>query len=122
MTAGINSESGELEFKGFPAFFIGKITHFINLRGVRGMKREKITLSFEEMPKSWYNIKAELPFKIDPMLNPGTGEPIKPEELAMLFPPSLVEQEFNCEDRLIPIPEELIKEYYVYRPSPLVQE
>lgn len=84
------------------------------------MKREKITLSFEEMPKSWYNIKAELPFKIDPMLNPGTGEPIKPEELAMLFPPSLVEQEFNCEDRLIPIPEELIKEYYVYRPSPLV--
>ncbi len=84
------------------------------------MKREKITLNYQEMPKSWYNIKADLPFKIDPLQNPGTGEPIKKEELAPLFPQSLVEQEFNCEDKLIPIPEELIQEYHVYRPSPLI--
>jgi tryptophan synthase beta chain len=84
------------------------------------MKREKITLTFDEMPKSWYNLKADLPFKMDPMLNPGTGEPVKKEELAPLFPKSLIDQEFDAENVYIPIPEEVLNEYKIYRPAPLV--
>jgi len=84
------------------------------------MKREKIILKPEEMPREWYNLKAELPFDIDPMINPGTQKPLKPEELQPLFPESLIEQEFDTENTTIPIPEEVLDEYAIYRPSPLV--
>ncbi len=83
------------------------------------MKREKILLKPEEMPKSWYNIKADLPFELEPMVNPGTMEPVKPEELSPLFPKEIIEQEFSMK-RDIPIPEEVLSEYSVYRPTPLV--
>jgi len=83
------------------------------------MKREKILLKPEEMPRVWYNLKADLPFELDPMINPATNEEVKPEELSALFPNEIIEQEFTME-REIPIPEQVLEEYSIYRPTPLV--
>ncbi|MDK2953621.1 MAG: tryptophan synthase beta chain, partial [Kosmotoga sp.] len=55
--------------------------------------RIRVNLPVEEMPKKWYNVKADLPFKLDPPLHPATQQPMKPEELSRIFPPSIVEQE-----------------------------
>jgi len=84
------------------------------------MLRESVYLKPEEMPKSYYNVLADLPFKLDPPLEPQTGEPIKPEKLLAIFPEPLLEQEMS-EERFIPIPEPVLKEYSVYRPSPLIR-
>jgi len=82
-------------------------------------KHDRIVLKPEQMPTSWYNLKADLPFAMDPMIHPQTQQPVPPEALQGLFPPSLVEQEFSME-REIPIPEEVLEQYFVYRPTPLV--
>ncbi len=83
-------------------------------------KRVKVDLTVEEMPKHWYNVLADLPFELDPPLDPATKEPVKPEALLAIFPESLVEQEVTKE-RHIPIPEEVLKEYAVFRPTPLIR-
>lgn len=80
----------------------------------------KIYLSEEEMPKDWYNVRADMKKKPAPLLNPGTGKPMTAEELEGVFCKELVAQELNNDDRLIPIPEEILKFYKMYRPSPLV--
>ncbi|HQQ65051.1 MAG TPA: TrpB-like pyridoxal phosphate-dependent enzyme [Thermotogota bacterium] len=82
-------------------------------------KREQIILSPEEIPYYWYNVKADLPFQLDPILHPGTNQPARPEELKPIFPDGLIEQEFTLQ-REIPIPEEIRNEYAIYRPTPLV--
>ena len=82
-------------------------------------KREQIILSPEEIPYYWYNVKADLPFQLDPILHPGTNQPARPEELKPIFPDGLIEQEFTLQ-RKIPIPEEIRNEYAIYRPTPLV--
>lgn len=71
------------------------------------------------LPKSFYNIKADLKELPKPPLNPGTQEPLKPEELAPIFPQGLIEQEGSV-DSTIPIPEEILDAFSVYRPTPLV--
>ena len=71
------------------------------------------------LPKSFYNIKADLKELPKPPLNPGTHEPLKPEELAPIFPQGLIEQEGSVEST-IPIPEEILDAFSVYRPTPLV--
>jgi len=78
----------------------------------------KIFLDENEMPKKWYNIQADLPTPIDPPLNPGTGEPIRPEDLSAIFPMELIKQEVSS-DREINIPEEVLDVYRLWRPSPL---
>ncbi len=82
--------------------------------------REKVELKFEEMPKVYYNVLADLPFELDPPLDPETNKPISPEKLLAIFPEPLLEQEVSKE-RFIPIPEPVLKEYAVYRPTPLVR-
>jgi len=82
-------------------------------------KREQIILSPEEIPYYWYNVKADLPFQLDPILHPGTNQPARLEELKPIFPDGLIEQEFTLQ-REIPIPEEIRNEYAIYRPTPLV--
>lgn len=82
--------------------------------------RIRVNLPVEEMPKKWYNVKADLPFKLDPPLHPATQQPMKPEELSRIFPPSIVEQEAS-EERFIEIPEEVLEEYVVFRPTPLIR-
>lgn len=83
--------------------------------------REYVNLNFEDMPKVWYNALSDLPFKLDPPLDPETNKPISPEKLFKIFPAPLLEQEVNDTDRFIDIPEEILKEYAVYRPTPLIR-
>jgi tryptophan synthase beta chain len=84
------------------------------------MLREVVYLKFEEMPRSYYNVLADLPFKLDPPLDPETGQPMKPEKLLSIFPEPLLEQEIS-DKRFIPVPEPVLKEYAVYRPTPLIR-
>ncbi len=81
----------------------------------------KIYLEESEMPKYWYNVRADMKIKPAPLLNPGTGKPMTAEELSQVFCTELVAQELNNTDRLIPIPQEILDFYKMYRPSPLVR-
>lgn len=81
----------------------------------------KIYLEENEMPDSWYNVRADMKKKPAPLLNPATLEPLKPEELEPVFCKELVKQELNETDAYIPIPQEIKDFYKMYRPSPLVR-
>lgn len=72
------------------------------------------------VPTHWYNLAADLPEPVPPHLHPGTREPLGPEDLAPLFPASLIEQEVATE-RYIAIPETVREIYGMWRPSPLVR-
>ncbi|MEE9189332.1 MAG: TrpB-like pyridoxal phosphate-dependent enzyme [Candidatus Neomarinimicrobiota bacterium] len=78
----------------------------------------KITLPESEIPHKWYNILSDLSGEILPPLHPGTKQPIGPEDLAPLFPMELIKQEVS-QDQFIPIPEEVIDIYRMWRPTPL---
>jgi len=80
----------------------------------------KITLTDRDIPRYYYNVLADLPFSLDPPLHPGTKKPIGPDDLAPFFPPQLIEQEFSPH-REIPIPDEVLEVYSIYRPTPLVR-
>jgi tryptophan synthase beta chain len=80
----------------------------------------KIILPESEMPESWYNIAADIPGGLDAPLNPVTGQPVGPQDLAPLFPMALIEQEVSTE-RHIPIPEEVRDTLLAWRPSPLIR-
>jgi len=80
--------------------------------------RVRVDLKVDEMPKYWYNVLADLPFKLDPPLDPRTRQPISPQALSAIFPEPLIEQEVS-EKREIPIPEPVLREYAVFRPTPL---
>lgn len=81
----------------------------------------KIYLSESEMPKTWYNVRADMKNKPAPLLNPGTLEPMTAEELSTVFCEELVAQELNNDDRYIDIPQEILDFYKMYRPAPLVR-
>lgn len=81
----------------------------------------KIYLSENEMPESWYNVKAIMPEQHEPFLNPGTHKPVTKEELSHIFCEELVDQELNTTDEFIPIPGEIRDFYKMFRPSPLVR-
>ncbi len=81
----------------------------------------KIYLSESEMPKDWYNVRADMKNKPAPLLNPATLQPMKAEELEGVFCKELVAQELDNDNRLIPIPAEIQDFYKMYRPSPLVR-
>lgn len=81
----------------------------------------KIYLEESEMPKEWYNVRADMINKPAPLLNPGTLQPMTAEELGGVFCADLVEQELDNDNRLIEIPEEIRNFYKMYRPSPLVR-
>ncbi len=78
------------------------------------------TLPDAELPKAWYNIQADLPFKLPPVLHPGTKKPIGPDDLAPLFPMALILQEVS-QERWIPIPDPVREVYRVWRPTPLLR-
>lgn len=81
----------------------------------------KIYLEEEEMPKQWYNVRADMINKPAPLLNPGTLKPMTFEELRGVFCDELVRQELNDTDAYIDIPQEILDFYKMYRPSPLVR-
>ncbi len=81
-------------------------------------KRTKFVLDEKDMPTQWYNIQADLPEPLPPVLHPGTGKPIGPEDLAPLFPMELIKQEVSTE-RWIDIPEEVQDVLRLWRPTTL---
>ena len=81
----------------------------------------KIYLEESEMPRQWYNVRADMKNKPAPLLNPATLQPMTFEELRPVFCDELVKQELNDTDAYIDIPEEIRKFYKMYRPSPLVR-
>ena len=88
------------------------------------MSREipyKIYLEENEMPKQWYNVRADMKKKPAPLLNPATGKPMTAEELGVVFCDELVQQELDDTTAYIDIPQEIRDFYKMYRPSPLVR-
>ena len=83
-----------------------------------GPRQTKFVLDESRIPRSWYNIAADLPEAAPPVLHPGTGQPIGPGDLAPLFPMELIKQVVSTE-REIEIPDEVRDAYALYRPSPL---
>ena len=81
----------------------------------------KIYLSEDEMPKYWYNMRADMKKKPAPLLNPQTLKPVTAEELEHVFCRELVKQELDNDTREIPIPQEILDFYKMYRPSPLTR-
>lgn len=89
------------------------------------MSREKIPykiyLEESEIPKAWYNVRADMKNKPAPLLNPQTHEPMKPKELSAVFCDELIAQELDNDTAYFPIPQEILDYYKMYRPSPLVR-
>lgn len=81
----------------------------------------KIYLEEHEMPRQWYNVRADMKNKPEPLLNPKTFEPMTAKELEAVFCRELVKQELDDANPYIDIPEEICNFYKMYRPSPLVR-
>lgn len=81
----------------------------------------KIYLEESEMPKQWYNVRADMKKKPAPLLNPATKQPVTAEELEAVFCKELVKQELDDTTPYIDIPQEILHFYQMYRPSPLVR-
>ncbi|MBQ3319325.1 MAG: TrpB-like pyridoxal phosphate-dependent enzyme [Spirochaetia bacterium] len=81
----------------------------------------KIYLEESELPKSWYNLRADMKNKPAPLIHPGTHQPLKLEELTPIFCEELAKQELDDTTPYIEIPEEIRNFYKMYRPSPLVR-
>ena len=81
----------------------------------------KIYLEEDEMPKAWYNLRADMVNKPAPLLDPETMQPISAEKLEQVFCKELVQQELDEDTAYFPIPQEIQDFYKMYRPSPLVR-
>ena len=81
----------------------------------------KIYLEESEMPRAWYNVRADMKNKPAPLLNPATLQPLTVDELSQVFCRELAEQELDNDTAFIPIPQEIRDFYRMYRPSPLVR-
>ncbi len=78
----------------------------------------KILLAESDLPTRWYNVLHDLPTPPPPVLHPGTGQPVGPEDLAPLFPMDLIMQEVS-QEQYVEIPGEVLDVYRLWRPSPL---
>ena len=78
----------------------------------------KFVLDESRLPEAWYNLASDLPEPLPPVLHPGTGQPVGPDDLAPLFPMQIILQEVSTE-RHIAIPEEVRDVYRQWRPTPL---
>ena len=85
------------------------------------MKQKRFILPESEIPTQWYNIQADMVNKPQPMIHPGTKQPIKAEDLYPLFAEECAKQEVNQTDRWIDIPEDVREKYAYYRCTPLVR-
>lgn len=82
---------------------------------------KKFLLQERDIPEAWYNIVAEMKNQPQPILNPGTKQPLKAEDLYPLFSEEASKQEMNTTDAWIEIPEEVRNLYKIWRPTPLVR-
>lgn len=81
----------------------------------------KIYLEESEMPKQWYNVRADMKNKPAPLLNPGTHKPMTFDELRPVFCDELIKQELDDTTAYFDIPEEILNFYKMYRPSPVMR-
>lgn len=84
------------------------------------MTQTRIILEENQIPKAWYNIQADLPHPLPPVIHPGTKKPIGPDDLAPLFPMGLIAQEVS-QDPYIDIPDPVRDIYRLWRPTPLIR-
>ena len=82
------------------------------------MEQTKYLLSEDQLPRRWYNIASDMPTPAQPVLHPGTGQPVGPDDLAPLFPMELIMQEVS-QDAEVAIPDEVLDIYRLWRPTPL---
>jgi tryptophan synthase beta chain len=82
------------------------------------MPETKVLLTEKDIPTQWYNLQADLPFPLPPVIHPGTKQPIGPQDLAPVFPMALIAQEVSRE-RWIEIPDAVRDIYRLWRPTPL---
>ena len=74
-----------------------------------------------KVPKAWYNLRADMPEKPEPLINPGTGKPVTPDDLRPVFCDKLIAQELDNDTAEFEIPQPILDMYRIYRPSPLVR-
>ncbi|MBQ6112880.1 MAG: hypothetical protein IJL10_01325, partial [Synergistaceae bacterium] len=80
-----------------------------------------IYLDEQDIPSSWYNVRADMKNKPAPLIHPGTLKPLTFEEMRPIFCDELIRQELDEDTAYIPIPEEILNFYKMYRPAPLVR-
>jgi tryptophan synthase beta chain len=85
---------------------------------LRAVEQTAFLLDQSQLPTRWYNVAADMPSPLQPVLHPGTGQPVGPDDLAPLFPMELIGQEVST-DAEIAIPEEVLDIYRLWRPTPL---
>lgn len=78
----------------------------------------KILLAEKNIPRRWYNVAADLPFRLPPHIHPATHKPLKKDDLRAIFPLGLIEQEMSLK-RWTDIPDEIFNMYRLWRPTPL---
>lgn len=78
-------------------------------------------LTEDQMPKQWYNLRADMKEQPDPMINPATMKPATEEDLYPVFCKELAHQEMDSKTRYVDIPEEILEMYRIFRPSPLIR-
>ncbi len=119
------------DFAGDRGFFIAaasgktyRALYYIR-KEIKKMSEEKIPykiyLSEDDLPKEWYNVRADMKNKPAPLLDSKTLKPLTAEELSEVFCEELVEQELDNDNRFIPIPDEIRQFYLMYRPAPLTR-
>ena len=79
----------------------------------------RLYLTEDQMPRRWYNLRADMKEQPDPLIHPGTHEPLPAESLYPIFCEKLAQQETDCTTRYFDIPEPVLDMYRLYRPSPL---
>ena len=79
----------------------------------------RLYLTEDQMPKQWYNLRADMKEKPDPLIHPGAHQPLPEEALYPIFCQTLAHQELDNDTRYIDIPEPVLDMYKLYRPSPL---
>ncbi len=84
------------------------------------MDTKRILLSESDMPTKWYNLPADLPEPLPPVLHPGTKQPIGPDDLAPIFAMELIKQEV-CPEQWVEIPDDIRRALAIWRPAPLVR-
>ena len=81
----------------------------------------RLYLTEEQMPKVWYNLRADMKEQPDPIINPATGKPASEQDLYPIFCKELAHQEMDSKTRYFEIPEPVLEMYKIYRPSPLIR-
>ncbi len=81
----------------------------------------RLYLTEDQMPKQWYNLRADMKEQPDPMINPATMKPATEEDLYPVFCKKLAHQEMDAQTRYVDIPDEVLEMYKMYRPSPLIR-